>query len=172
MPRKDPTGGNAPEKPPRARKPRRETPVDRKSFGYDPLMGLESIQTTMSGLLTELFARRSTADLPWEPPIDLFEEGRTLVVLVNLPGFQRDDVHLHAFESLLIVRGRSSEASLSEVAQLHVGERPRGVFHRAIPLPFAIRSEGITATLRDGVLRVVLPLEGKRPVRSVQIEID
>lgn len=173
MPRTTPPGDEAPKKAPRrTRKRKEEEPVDRKSWGYDPIIGLDSIKTTMSGLLTELFARRGRTDLPWEPPIDVFEDGRTLVVLVNLPGFQRQDVQMHAFESLLIIRGHASADEVPQAAQYHVRERPMGAFHRAIPLPFAIQADGIKASLRDGVLRVVLPLEGKRAVRSVQIEID
>lgn len=173
MPRKEPGSDDAPEKAPRrARKSKREMPVDRKAWGYDPLVGLESIKTTMSGLLSELFARRAASDLPWEPPVDLYEEGRTLVVLVNLPGFRREDVQLHAYQSLLIIRGQSSETAVADASGYHLRERSLGAVHRALPLPFPIQAEGIKATLRDGVLRIALPLEGKRAVRSVEIEIE
>ncbi|NDD29525.1 MAG: Hsp20/alpha crystallin family protein [Proteobacteria bacterium] len=173
MARRDKTTDDSAEPAPRpTRRRKRDLPVDRKAWGFDPHLGLESIKMTMASLLSDLFSRRGSAEHPLEPPVDLFEEDGALVVLMNLPGTRREDVRLHAYESLLIIRGQTGAPDLTEKRAWHLRERAVGPFHRAIPLPYPIQAEGIRASLRDGLLRVVLPLEGKQAVRSVEIEID
>lgn len=174
MPKKTPTPGSGepvdkPEKPSRRR--RGVSPLERKAWGYDPLLGLESIKTTMSGMLNDLFSRRAGGELPWEPSIDLYEGDGCLIMEMNLADTQKSDIQMHAYQNLLIVSGETHAHDAVEETRYHFHERRRGPFHRSIPLPFSIHPEGIKASLRDGVLRVVLPLEGKRPKKSVQIEI-
>lgn len=175
MPRKEsaPGGGGSVEKPAkRTRRRKSQSPLERKAWGYDPLLGLESIKTTMSGMLNDLFTRRGGSELPWEPAVDLYEEEGCLVMLMSLPGMQKDHIQMHAYQNLLIVSGHTAAVGGVEESRFHFHERRGGAFHRSIPLPFAIQPESIKASLREGVLKVVLPLEGSRPSRSVQIEID
>lgn len=175
MPKKQqptPKGGEAadkPEKRPRRRK--NESPLERKAWGYDPLLGLESIKTTMSGMLSDLFSRRSGSDLPWEPPIDVYDHEGSLVMEMCLPGANKADIQMHAYQNLLIVSGEIHADQDIDESRFHFHERRRGPFHRSIPLPFSIHPERIKASLRDGILKVVMPLEGKRPRKSVQVEI-
>lgn len=157
-----------------ARRRRKESPLERKEWGYDPLLGLESIKTTMSGLLADLFTKKAGAgsDLPYEPPIDLFEEGDTLIMEMALPGATRHDIQMHAYQNLLIISGELKAPRDLPAERYHFHERQWGAFHRSIPLPFVISPENIRASLRDGILQVTLPVEGKRPSKSVQVKID
>jgi HSP20 family protein len=156
----------------RSRRRKSESPLERKAWGHDPLLGLESIKTTMSGMLSDLFTRRGAADMPYEPPIDLYQEEDALVLLVVLPGVHKDEIQMHAYQSLVIISGEFHPLPGVEESRYHFHERRIGPFHRSVPLPFPIRPEAIKASLRDGLLKVVLPLEGKAPGRSVQIAID
>jgi len=153
---------------------RKESPLERKEWGYDPLLGLESIKTTMSGLLADLFTKRGAAspDLPWEPPIDLYEIDNHLVMEMMLPGASKQDVQMHAYHNLLIISGESRPPADRPAEKFHFHERRWGAFHRSIPLPFMIRPEAIRASLRDGILSVTMPLESKKQGKSVQIQID
>jgi HSP20 family protein len=149
-----------------------DTPLDRKEWGYDPLLGLESIKTTMSGMLAELFARRGGNELPAEPPVDLYEEGQTLVVEMTLPGAHKQDIQMHAYQNLLIIRGQTQTQNAVPEERYHIHERRGGAFHRSIPLPYPVSHDHIKASLRDGVLRVTLPLAGTQSSRKVQVQID
>lgn len=172
MPNKKPPPDNEESTQKRPRRRKSTSPLERKEWGYDPLLGLESIKTTMSGMLGDLFALRSSpSEAPYEPPIDLFEDDGCLVMEMNLPGTPKDSVQMHAYQNLLIISGDTQPHPDVSNTTFHFKERCRGPFHRSIPLPFSIQAESIKASLRDGVLRVVLPLAGKRKGRSVQIEI-
>jgi len=165
-------GSPEPRKMRQSRRRRNVFPLERKEWGYDPLLGLESIKTTMSGLLADLFTRRGGEDLPWEPPIDLYEDGENLIIEMTLPGAQKQDIQMHAYHNLLIVSGETRRAEDVADDKYHFHERRWGAFHRSIPLPYVISPENIKASLRDGVLKVTLPFEGKLPGKSVQVQIE
>ena len=174
MPKKKPTPESEepidpPEKRPRRRKG--DSPLERKAWGYDPLLGLESIKTTMSGMLNDLFSRRGATDLPWEPLIDLYDDEDSLVIEMSLPGALKADIQMHAYQNLLVISGEIHAHEGIEESRYHFHERRRGPFQRSIPLPHSIHAERIKASLRDGTLKVVMPLEGKKKKKSVQVEI-
>lgn len=157
----------------KARGKKREFPLNRKGWGYDPMLGLESIRTTMNEMLSELFSKKGTwsADLPWEPSVDLFEEGNDLVVEVLLPGVQKKDIQIHATRDLLILSGEMRRSRQMKEESYHLQERRFGQFSRSIPLPFEVDPEHIKAELKDGVLVVTLPFHGEK-TRTYTIPIE
>ena len=155
----------------RTRRRRDISPLERRAWGHDPLLGLESIRTTMTTMLNDLFRRRADPEAPWEPLVDLYEREDCLIMEMSLPGVSRSDLQMHAYHKLLIVSGEIRHIDVED-PHFHVQERRRGAFHRSIPLPYEVHPEKIDARLRDGVLRVTLPIERERTSRSVPIEID
>ncbi|HEY3999970.1 MAG TPA: Hsp20/alpha crystallin family protein [Candidatus Xenobia bacterium] len=157
----------------RTRSRKKEFPLQRKGWGYDPMLGLESIRTTMNEMLAELFAKKGTwgADLPWEPTVDLYQEGQELVVEVLLPGVQKKELQIHATRDLLIVKGETHNTRQLPPDRVHTQERRYGQFARSIPLPFEVDPEAIKAELKDGVLLVTLPIHGEE-TKTYRIDIE
>jgi HSP20 family molecular chaperone IbpA len=90
----------------------------------------------------------------WEPPIDIFETERALVVLVALPGVAADQVQVVIDGATLSVVG---ERLLPAPADAHIRrvEIPYGRFERRIALPpgaFEIREHRMV----DGCLLLTL----------------
>ncbi|WP_276273819.1 Hsp20/alpha crystallin family protein [Haloarcula litorea] len=84
--------------------------------------------------------------------VELYREDDAFVVLVELAGYDRDDVDLRWRDRRLHVEAEHREP----------GERTK-VFHRSVGLPRAVREDEISATLADGVLTVRLPVDDDRP---------
>jgi HSP20 family protein len=75
------------------------------------------------------------APAAWEPPIDVFEDEREMVVVVAMPGVAAERVQVVHEGAALIVRGARPlppEASRHRLRQLEI---PYGTFERRIPLP-------------------------------------
>lgn len=71
----------------------------------------------------------------WEPPIDVFEDGREIAIVVAMPGVPADRVQVAHEAGTLVVRGTRSlplEAGRYRLRQLEI---PYGAFERRIPLP-------------------------------------
>jgi HSP20 family molecular chaperone IbpA len=70
----------------------------------------------------------------WEPPIDIVEDARALVVRVALPGVAASDVEVRTDGARLSVAGRRP-LSGTVSGTIHRLEIPFGRFERAIDLP-------------------------------------
>jgi HSP20 family molecular chaperone IbpA len=76
------------------------------------------------------------APAAWEPPIDVFEDEREIVVVVAMPGVAADRVEVVHEAGMLVVRGtRPLPLEGGGRYRLHQLEIPYGAFERRIPLP-------------------------------------
>lgn len=100
--------------------------------------------------------RRSIAD-----DVELYDEGEQLVLRIQLPGFEREEVTVRWDEGRLFV---------SAVPEHHGGGR-RTPFRRSFRVPKSIEPDEIEARCRNGVLAVRLPNPDPR-VRGTQIEVE
>lgn len=51
-------------------------------------------------------------------------------------------------------------------------ESSTGVFERTIPLPSEVRTEGVSATLKDGVLTLTLPKVHAEQRRQIEVKAE
>ncbi len=88
--------------------------------------------------------------------IDVREKGREIVVEMEIPGVQAEDIAILVQPNRVEVRGLKREESLPERGAYLRVEREYGPFRRIVDLPASIEPETARASLRDGVLVVVL----------------
>ncbi len=86
---------------------------------------------------------------------DVYESADDVLVLVDAPGFDKDDISVS-------LTGRRLEVEASgrndfEQEYRFVGERRPDGFEASVTLPARLNAEGGEATYEDGVLRVLLP---------------
>jgi len=97
---------------------------------------------------------------------DVIEEDDKVVVRLEAPGMRREDFTVELQGAMLSVRGEKRVDRESKSAGYRVVECAYGAFRRDVPLPVAVLADKVTASYRDGVLRVTLPkAEGARPRR-------
>jgi HSP20 family protein len=91
----------------------------------------------------------------WEPPVDVFESERELMIVVALPGVEPEDIKVSIDRDILLVAGvRRLPAAVSERA-IHRLEIPHGRFERRIRLP-GVHCELGRSTLMNGCLLLSL----------------
>ena len=71
----------------------------------------------------------------WEPPIDVLETDREVLILIALPGVDPDEVEAVIEGDALIVSGRRVLPAELRNARIHRLELPQGRFERRIALP-------------------------------------
>lgn len=71
----------------------------------------------------------------WEPPIDVLETDRELLIFVALPGVDPDQVEAIIEDRTLIIRGHRILPPELHDAFIHRLELPQGRFERRIALP-------------------------------------
>jgi HSP20 family protein len=89
--------------------------------------------------------------IAWEPPVDMFEGDRELLIVVAMPGVPSDRVDVAHETGALVVRGERPLPSARQSLAVRQLEIPYGAFERRIPLP-AGRFEAAAPELINGCL--------------------
>jgi HSP20 family protein len=100
---------------------------------------------------------------------DVFETPEAVLVKVNLPGVNREQIELSLERNVLTLTTNVEEVQ-PEGTKVLWRERPSGEQKRVVQIPVLIAHEGIEANLENGVLSVKIPkAAGTQPKR---IEIN
>ncbi len=102
------------------------------------------------------------------PPLNVWEDEEHLYVEAELPGVKMDDIELLIDGEELHIKG-ARKAEEVEGANYHRRERGVGGFSRSVHLPFAVDSERVGATLRNGVLLIALPKAPEVKPRRIEV---
>jgi HSP20 family protein len=131
----------------------------------------EQIEELFSDLW-QVFPFARGARSGYHPQVDVFQstDPAGIVVHVELPGVDPDDVKLIAGPRVLVVAGtRRRPKDLGNYQQMEIEYGP---FQRRVALSEDIDAEGATATYERGILRVTLPIAPKpQPAESVLIVV-
>ncbi|MGZ5037334.1 MAG: Hsp20/alpha crystallin family protein [Usitatibacter sp.] len=96
-------------------------------------------------------ATSSRAQAAWEPPADVFEDEREVVIVIAMPGVSAERIEVASEPGELVVRGeRALPFARSRYAVRNL-EIPYGHFERRIALPEG-RFESVTHELSHGCL--------------------
>jgi HSP20 family molecular chaperone IbpA len=109
----------------------------------------------------ELFRPRGLlARLPvWEPPVDVLETEREVLVLVALPGVNPEHVEAVVDDGELVFAGTRVLPGELQTAVIHRLELPQGRFERRVRLP-AGHYSAIHRSATDGCLVITLRKAG------------
>lgn len=100
------------------------------------------------------------------PPLYIGEDDAAVFVRALIPGAGLDDVELTLTDKMLVLKGELKP----EKGKYYRQERPTGPFQRVVRINVPISADTVRATMRDGVLEVVLPkLSSGRP-QTIHIE--
>jgi HSP20 family protein len=98
---------------------------------------------------------------PFVPVTDVFLRKEDLVVRVELPGIEPENIDVTIEDGYLVIRGeRKREEEITEEAYYRL-EAAFGTFERFIPLPEGFEEHEIEALYTDGVLEVIVPAAAK-----------
>ena len=92
------------------------------------------------------------------PPMDIYEDGTELVIIVDLPGFQKKDIHVNISRDILTLRAKRDIDIESHT--IHFSQRPNRI-EKKIPLPYSIPEDDNAKTKADysnGVLKIKIPI--------------
>lgn len=106
------------------------------------------------------------------PKIDFHETEKEFRLTAELPGMTEEDIELNLSQEVLTLRGEKKEEKVEDDKGWYRMERQYGSFSRSIPLPAEVDSAAIEATMKNGVLKIVMPkkAEETKPSRSISIK--
>jgi len=135
---------------------------------YHPLDALFDLQRALDSRLESDWLRGATAGTGAFPPINVFQQGDSLVAILEVPGVDKADLEIQAKDNAIRVSGKKT-INYREGVSLHRRERLTGTFDRTLTVPMQINAEGIKAEYRDGVLALFIPRAEADKPRTIRI---
>jgi len=149
---------------------------------YDPMDDLKIIQQRLRKMFEPLQGNRfsgpfadqiSRAGFGSSIRADIAETDEGFIVLLDLPGYNKEDIELQLKNDVLLVEAVSKtmmdkneeEDGIRVVSR----ERFQGSVRRVIRLPQPVKEDGILATYEAGVLEVMIPKAEAEKSVSIQI---
>ena len=103
------------------------------------------------------------------PPVNVWQSADRVIVDAEIPGVEPDAVQIDVANGEVTISGKRPALD-AESDAVYQRERPAGEFSRSVRLPYRVDADQVTATYRNGVLRVTLPrTEADRP-RRIQVK--
>ena len=94
----------------------------------------------------------------WNVPFDVTEDAERLVLTADVPGVAEKDLDISVEKNVLTIKGTRAL-------------RPAGAFARSFKLSETVNAEKISASLKDGVLTLVLPKKPEAQPRQIKVSV-
>lgn len=78
------------------------------------------------------------------PPINVFQQGDTLVAILEVPGVNKDDLDIQAKDNAIRISGKK-EIIYPQSVSMHRRERLTGTFDRTLTVPMQVDTDAIKA---------------------------
>jgi HSP20 family protein len=107
----------------------------------------------------------------WFPAIDVQRCDGTMVIAAELPGLRKEEVKVELTGGALIIEGERKREHKDDHEGYHRWERSYGHFYRTVPLPEGADTNRVKAELKDGVLKVSVPVaETQKEVHRIPVQ--
>lgn len=90
----------------------------------------------------------------WMPQIDVCESPEEIVILTDLAGINKEELHIELTRKKIKIAGVRKMISVVKNARYCLAEIPHGYFERNIALPQAVDAESAVASYADGILMI------------------
>ncbi len=104
-----------------------------------------------------------------ELSVDVYQTETELVVVSTVAGVKPDELEVTLNRDVVTIRGRRDRTHEVPKEDYFYQECYWGAFSRSIVLPVEVQPAGVHASLKNGVLTVVLPKAAPAPAVSVPV---
>jgi HSP20 family protein len=132
----------------------------------DPFRDMERLTQQLFGGHTGTWSRPSAM------PLDAYRSGDEFVVAFDLPGVTPEAIEIDIERNVLTVKAERRPLTLTDDAQVHLAERPLGVFSRQLFLGDALDTGQVKATYDNGVLEIRIPVAEQAKPRKVEVAVN
>lgn len=117
---------------------------------------MERMRRRLGELMEEAETGRDGEEMI-EPLADVQETDGEIIVTMDLPGMDKEDVDIAlSSDELSVVAQRKTETDMAE-GNFHQRERSYRRFERTISLPAGVKADEARAKLESGVLKISIP---------------
>jgi len=103
------------------------------------------------------------------PPVNAWLSDDNLIIDAELPGVDAKQVQIALEDGTLKLSGSRAAEELKAGETYHRQERPHGKFARTFRLPFNAEGDKVSASYKNGILRITVPRAESDKPRKIAI---
>lgn len=144
---------------------------------WSPLKEIEEIRKEMDRLFEEFLSpvrrrRAISTEGVISPNVDIFEKGGEVIIQVELPGVNKDEVDLTIADDRLVIKGEIKKPEGISEEDYILNERSYGPFSRTVNLPTDVDKSSVKANLKNGLLEIVILRKEESKPREIKIPLE
>ena len=112
-----------------------------------------------------------TSSTPWQPPTDVYETGKEIIVRIAASGLKPEDIAVLFSNHILTVSGKRGDDSAHQKVCFYQVEIRYGYFERKIKIPKHVDANNIRATYENGFIVINIPKAEKSLDSTISIKI-
>lgn len=132
---------------------------------WDPWVEMGRLRDEMD----RFFSGRLAQELEY-PPVNVTRLADRMVVEALVPGLDRSKIDVSAVGSTLTMRGERPASLEVDARAYHRRERDTEHFVRTVRMDERVDTEQVTATYRDGILRVEIPFAPAATPHKIEVK--
>ena len=155
--------------PPAATETPKETAVSRPG-----IFSLTDMRAEMDRLWEAVMSGRwprltNLSSISQMPPIDVYEKDGQVHVRAELPGLKENEVDIEVDADGVVISGEKRDEREVKEENFYRSERSYGKFTRRIALPAGADAENATATFKNGVLEIDMPMKPEKGKKKIEV---
>jgi len=105
------------------------------------------------------------------PRADVYETQETIVVLADMPGVDEASMDITLEKNVLTIQAFTSPPAMEGLRLIYC-ECPEGNYRRVFLLSEEVDRDAIEATVKNGVLKLILPKSAKARARKIHVKAE
>jgi HSP20 family protein len=138
----------------------------------DPFRELATLQDRFNSLFenfAEASGKEQLAQGTFIPPVDIYEDEHNLVLKLEVPGMNEEDLNVSLENNTLAVSGERKFEKEEKEENFHRIERRYGSFSRTFRLPNTVDPEKVEAAYDKGILKITLAKRAEAKPKQIKV---
>lgn len=129
-----------------------------------PFQEIENIRRQMNEVFQQYNAQSQY------PPVNIYETDQAIEILVEAPGYRREELDIQLDNGVLTIKGQRAIAETSDQVVMLRKERADKAFEKKIQLTTDFDMESLSAELQQGLLQIRLPKAARAQAKQIAIQ--
>jgi HSP20 family protein len=138
----------------------------------DPFRELSTLQDRFNSFFenfAEASGKEQLAAGNFVPPVDVYEDEHSLVLKLEVPGMNEEDLNVSLENNTLTVNGERKFEKEEKEENFHRIERRYGSFARTFRLPNTVDAENVNAGYDKGILKITLAKRAEAKPKQIKV---
>ena len=140
---------------------------------WDPFRELASLQNRVNSLFQDYGRGQDelTTTSSFVPAVDVYEDEHKVVLKLEVPGINQEDLDIRVENNTLTVRGERKFEKEEKEENFHRIERRYGSFARSFSLPNTVNTDNIQANYENGILKIELEKRAEAKPKQIKVGV-